>query len=119
MRPNNSLIIPSQVANLSINSTPVWADCIVRASVQAVVTGTVNGAIQLQVSNEQAFGAPANQFVPTNWSDLGSSIPLTSAGSYSIPLFESSYEYLRVVYADASSGSATGTVAVRIKSMGL
>lgn len=119
MRPNNCQVIPATIANAAINSSVVWADDIVRASFQAIVAGTVNGAIQVQVSNEQAVGLPANQYQPANWTNLGTTVALTSAGSYFVPLFESCYEYIRVVYSDSSGGTATGSVAVRMKSLGL
>lgn len=119
MRPNNFAILPAAAANATQTSLCAWAYDIVRASFQLVATGTAAGTIQVQISNDQAVGAPAGQYAPTNWSDLGTTVAVAGAGVYTVPAVECAYEYIRVVYTDTSSGSATGTVAVRMKSMGL
>lgn len=135
LRANNDLIIGTQSngivvgtpASANINSIPQWTDQIVRASFQAVVTGsTSTGTLQLQVSDDKAVGLPANQFVPTNWTNLGSSVAVAAAGIFWVPAIsgttgyvECSYEYMRVVWTDGSSGANNGSVICRMKSMAL
>jgi hypothetical protein len=127
MIPNNNPLnfgtyavpVLSFTASANTNSIAQWATSIIRASFQFVVVGTVNGSFQLQVSNDKASGVPPNQFQPSNWSNVGSSVALTSAGPYLIPETEMSYEYLRVVYTDASGATATGTITGRMASKGL
>lgn len=118
MRPNNSLILNALPANANQVSTVVWALDIVRASFQWVATGTAAGTLNVQASNDQAFGAPANQFLPTNWATIAT-IAVPSSGPFNSGEIETSYEYLRVTYTDGSGGTATGTISVRMKSMGL
>lgn len=119
MNPNNNVVIPVTLANTNINSSVQWSDKIVRASFQIVATGDAAGSLQLQVSNDQAVGKPAYQYVPTNWSNLGSAVVIAGGTIYLIAETEMSYEYLRLVYTDSSSGASTGTVAARMKSMAL
>lgn len=119
MRPVNCQIL-SAAANADQNSNPQWAQDIVRASFQAVVTGsTASGTLQLQFSNDQAVGVAPNKFVPTNWSNLGSSVSVAASGVYSISEVECSYEYLRLVWTDSSSGTNNGTVTARMKAQAL
>lgn len=128
---NNSLISPtaSVAGNASSNSKNVWADSIARASFQVATlgTGVINGTFQLQGSNDQAVGAPAGQFNPINWTNIGPASTVNVATPTAVYLLaaaaglqniETSYEYMRVVFTDASSGAATGTFSIRMKSIG-
>lgn len=129
MRPNNNIInwgsyaVPATTATVAStrSSLAQWANDIVRASFQVVITGSPNGGIKCQVSNDQAVGLPANQFQPINWNDNPDSplIQITAAGVYLIKSFECSYQYLRLVYVDASGGTATGNITGRMESKGL
>ncbi len=107
------------VVNANLNSVAQWATDIVRASFEVVATGNAAGSIQVRVSNDQAVGLPANQFQPTNWNLIGSAVTVSGAGVYLIPLFESSYEYLELLYTDSSGGTSTGRISGRIKAMSL
>jgi len=119
MLPNNVPAFSAIPANASANSKALWADKIVRCSVQALASAANTGTIQLQGSNDQATGANPWQFQPTNWSDIGSALTLSGTTPVLLTEVECSYEYLRIVYTDASGGTATGTVSARVKSMGL
>lgn len=135
MRAQNDLIIGTKTTsgsavgiatNANIIGIPQWSNGIVRASFQAVVTGsTATGTLQLQVSNDIPIGLPANQFVPTNWTNLGTSVAVAAAGVFFVPAIasnvgyiETCYEYMRVNWTDGSSGANTGTVICRMKSDG-
>jgi hypothetical protein len=120
MRPNNNIVFTNVAANANRNSLAQWATDIIRTSFQIVVTtGTATGTMKVQASNEKAFGLPANQFQPTDWSDLGAMVVLNGIGSYLIPSLECSYEYLRLVYTDSSGGTATGLISCRMASKAL
>lgn len=127
MRPQNDLILGTQGAasitgvstGANQNSIPQWTDQIVRTSFQTITTGTCAGTIQIQISDDKSVGLPANQFVPTNWSNLGTPTTVTIAGVYNTGYLECSYEYMRLVWTDTSSGTNTGTVQARMKSMAL
>ncbi len=125
MRPNNATVVTAQPTNATINLTNsnghvIWSNGIVRASFQAAVSaGTVNGALKVQASNDKPTGAMPENFIPTNWNDIsGATVTIaTAATSYMIPYQELCYEYLRLVYTDASGGTATSTITVQMKSI--
>lgn len=123
MRPNNSLIVNGVATNANFVSSTVFADCIVRASAQIVVSsGSCVGTFVWQGSNDQGF--PSSVYQPTNWNTIGSTASIVcsttpSAKVFLLPLTEMSYEYIRIAFTDASAGSANGVVNVRMKSMGL
>ena len=124
MRPNNSLITNNISNSASFNSGVVWANDIVRSSFQIVCgSGSAAGLAQLQASNDIAVGLPPNQFIPTNWSNVGTASVLCSTTAsnraFLITETECSYEYLRVQWTDLSGGSANGLVSIRMKSIGL
>jgi len=118
MRPSNSLIVNGVSCSNTFNSNVVWAWDIVRCSFQFTVSsGSCAGTFKLQASNDIAQGLPANQFVPTNWNDIGSTTvscsSTASLRSFLSPSVDIGYEYVRGVWTDASGGSADGVVSVR------
>lgn len=131
MRPSNSSIIVNGAVgsanSLTINSVNVWAWDIVRCSTQIYISsGSAVGSVQLQGSNQRALGAPANQFIPTLWNNIGSgsglsSISVTgSAGSvFMLQSMETSYEYLRCVYTNSSGSLAVGVIQANMKAFGV
>lgn len=128
MRPSNNPInfgtyaAPSLTPSVSASLASIaqWATDIVRASFQVVITGSANGSLQVQFSNDFAVGTPRNTFQPTNWNNIGNAIFVSGAGSYALPSVECSYEYIRVIYTDSSNGTATGSItSARICAKGL
>lgn len=122
MRPSNSLVINAASAAANKNSVPLWADNIVRVSFQVVASNSsAAGTIQVQVSDDQSVGLPANQFIPTNWANLGSPVTLTGSSSLNalVPAIEVAYEYIRIVYTDTTGATATGTISARAKAIAL
>ncbi len=117
--------ITTNVSNSnSFNSGVVWAGSIVRASFQITVgSGSAVGTLQLQASNDQSSGLPANQFLPTNWNNVGtasvSCSTTATSRSFLIVSTECSYEYLRCAWTDSSGGAANGLVSIRMVSKGL
>lgn len=126
MRPSNSQFLTNGIvgsASFSISSA-IYTDCIVRASFQfTVASGSCAGTFNIQGSNDQSFGVPANQFTPTNWNTITSVTVVASSTalvrSFLIPATELAYEYLRVNFTDNSGGSANGLVNGRCKAIGL
>lgn len=123
MRPNTTQIMNALPVNTN-QSAVVYATDIVRFSVQAVVTGSPTGTLQLQFSNEKPFGKSPSTFVPTKWTNLGSSVAVAAAGTFAVPAaasapwfnaVESAYAYLQLVYTDTSGGTATGTVSANME----
>lgn len=118
MRPANIAPLNAIPGNASKNSVAIWSDFMIRCTVQAEASAANVGSVQLQGSNDFANGN-GNVFAPTNWSAIGSALTLSGTTPVLGPIVETSYEYLRLVYTDASGGTASGTVTARIKSMGL
>lgn len=125
MRPFNTQFLTGGVtgsASFSISSA-IYSDCIVRASFQFTISsGSMLGTFQLQGSNDQSVGVPANQFTPTNWSTITSASVTasvsTTAKTFMILPIECAYEYIRVQFSDLSGGTANGLVNGRSKGIG-
>ncbi len=108
MRPNNNPLLTAATATSNQNSVAQWSENIIRASFQLVSTGTAAGTIQIEASNDQAYGLPPNQFQPTNWSSIGSPVTVTgSPAKFLVPLIELSYEYIRLTYVSTVTGVQT------------
>lgn len=123
MRPVTSQIMNKLAVNAN-QSAVIYATDIVRFSIQAVATGTPNGTLQLRFSNDKPVGVNPASFVPTNWTNLGSSVAVAAAGTFSVPAaasapwfnaVESAYAYLQLVYTDSSGGTAVGTISANIE----
>ena len=106
-------------ANTNQASLALWTDFMVRVTFQIVGTGTTNGSIQIQGSDDQSVGLPANQFQPTNWNNVGASVAVVGTTPSITPEIETCYEYMRLVFTDASGGAATGTISARAKGIAL
>lgn len=113
MRVGNDLIVSSgsMTGTSTINSDPFWIGHAAGYCVQAVWTGTPNGAFKLQASIDPVEPSPNNSNEPTitNWEDVAdSSYSVTgAAGSYTWNVSNAFYRWVRVVYTNTSS---TGTL---------
>ena len=125
MKPVNDLVINAFPSQTSSTSAALWANSILRASFQvSISSGSLTGTFNVQASNDQAIGAPAIQFLPTNWNTITSVTVVCSnttqgAGSFYIQYFETSYEYLRLSYTAGNGGNTNGVYSVRMVSKGL
>lgn len=127
MLPNNIPIVTGGLTGTaSFTSSSVWISKVVRLSSQIVISsGSAVGSFRFDGSDDQApSGQQQAAFTPTNWNPIGSAtvvVASTTAGArvFLIPSFETSYEYVRLVFVDGSAASAVGTFNVRIKSQGL
>ncbi len=123
MRPNNAVVVNQlSVGTASFVSSAFWIQDVVRASFQFVVaSGSFNGSLTLQVSNDLANGFQ-NQFSPTNWSTLGSVTVVASASANTVLLIQASelcYEYGRIQFTASNGGAALGLVNGRMKVLGI
>ena len=119
MRTNNVLnIIPANtVMNTTINSTPMQLYQIYSYAIQVVFTGTPNGTFSLQASCDPVPQATTHSITaaptPTNWTTIsGSNQTVSAAGSVIWNAQDIAYNWVRVTYSDASSGSSTATITV-------
>jgi len=99
----------------TLNSSPIYAQGILYASVQAVSGGTINGTLKLYGSNDRGTQTPGlGTPSVSNWYELGSKT-VTASGD-SLALAEFSYRWLKVNWTDSASGAgATGTFTVTVK----
>ena len=84
----------------------------------SVPSGTVTGSVQLQVSNDEVTANYLSLQEPTNWSNLGSPVSLTTSGTSLITQQDSCYRSLRVVFT-SSDGGASGLVTVNIMALAI
>jgi hypothetical protein len=79
-------------------------------SIQVVFTGTPTGTFKLQASCDSCLIADFPNF-PTNWQDITDSpFTVSSAGDYVWNVFDVMYNWVRVVYTDASGGTSTAVI---------
>lgn len=124
MRVYNEKIASGVVLNANYNSPAAPLKSTVMYSISAVITGTPNGIIKLQASNDpetndtQPGGVPFP--TPTNWVDITNTpFTVTTAGESMWNVRNPAYNYVRVAYVDNSGGSSTATVSIIINSKGV
>lgn len=117
MKPANDIAIATAAANAAVTGKTQWTFGVVRVTFQAVFSNTTAaGTLQVQGSNDYATGLPPGQFIPTNWSSVGSPITVSSSATvYMTPEIETCYEYMRLIYTDTGGGTSTATVTARMK----
>ena len=97
----------------NITSDPIWLAHISNYSIQLVFTGTADGTLKLQASNDE--GANDNHIesaVITNWTDiLNSDQAITAAGGHIWTVENAGYRWVRVVWTDGNSSGANITSA--------
>jgi len=118
MRPSNILALNA----VAVSGTTAYASAAIECqqllalSAQCVSTSTATGVLKFQFSNDPKTNLATNN-VPTNWIDIPSAtVNVTAASTVGIPKTEICYEWVRVVYTNATN---SGTVTVRLKFLGL
>ncbi|HXB11754.1 MAG TPA: hypothetical protein VNZ45_07195 [Bacteroidia bacterium] len=110
--------------NTSGFSPAVQLKSILYYSVAAIVSGTPDGTIYLQASNDPETNdtMPNNdpQPPPTNWVTITNSpFVLTSSGETMWNVRDIAYNYVRVGYTDASGGTSTATMTIIVNCKGM
>lgn len=114
----NELLLAAGDMSGNISTDPIDVRNLIVGSIQCEFTGSPNGTMKLQCSNDVAefLKQPGTQPAPVNWTDItGSSIAVSAAGDIMYNLTSMGYDYLRVVYT-ASSG--TGVLKIRMVGKG-
>lgn len=124
MRTFNKQISTGLALNATKNSPAVQLKNILLYSVAFIVTGTPTGTVKLQASNDPETNdtMPLNnpQPGPVNWVDItDSSFVLAASGETMWNVRDIAYNYVRVAYVDASSGSSTATANIIINAKGI
>lgn len=124
---NKDLLVTDNVrATVSLatshNFNPVALTSIVNVGIQAVFTGTPNGAFTLQVSNDVGYNDSGASNTPTealqyamitNWTTVAnSSFTVVAAGDIFYDYQNAGAKWCRVVWTAAGPGSGTPTVTI-------
>lgn len=87
--------------------------------IQAIVTGTPNGSVSLEASIDPVIETGANYRPPTNWNPVdNSTFVLTTAGNTMWNVSDAQYNWVRVIYVDASGGLSTAVMTASINTKG-
>jgi hypothetical protein len=134
MRTFNRQIATAVPLNASYNSPYVQLKQIYTYTMAAIITGTPNGSIQIQASNDQERNdtqvnvsydpgqSPTNPpaIAPTNWVTIANStFTVSSAGETMWNVNFVGYNYVRVQYTDASGGTSTATMNIIFNGKGV
>lgn len=110
---NTQNIIPAgTVMNHTITSTYYQLRDIYGFCIQVVYTGTPTGTFKLQASADPVpLAGKLSTEPPTHWTDIAnSSYSVTAGGDYMWNVFDSMYNYVRIVYTDTSAGHSSTAV---------
>lgn len=118
MRVSNDVIIDAGDMSGDLTSSVISLDQVYGYSVQAVFTGSPNGTLKLQCSDDpgSAERAPLGSGV-TNWTDItGATFSITGAGDATFNVNLAFYKWARLVYT-RTSGSGSLTARCNTKGM--
>ena len=127
MRTFNQQIAKNIPLNANYNSPYTPLKSIYVYAMAANITGTPNGTLKLQASNDPETNMtqtnignglpPTNP--PVNWVDIeDSTFTVTTAGETMWNVRAVGYNYVRVVYTDLSGGLSTATMNIIINAKG-
>lgn len=112
-------IIPKNtIMNTTLNSNPIQLLLTYSYAIQIVFTGTPTGTFKLQASCDAAANAVSTGLytginAPVNWTDIpNTSTMISSAGNVLFNIQDVGYNWVRINYADGSSGMATSIITV-------
>lgn len=117
---NEDLVLSGTDMTSDITSDPVWLGHIMVLSVQTVYTGTPNGTLKLQGSNDLGSISGSKPITGiTNWTDLGVSDSVSAAGSTMFNVADTGYRWFRLVWEDSSSGNPSTITSARFNVKGV
>lgn len=117
MRPTNTTNMAGLNASTDQTGSVINSAQTIAVSVQALVTGTSTGTLNLQVSNDLApavdsYGVPT----PIHWTSIAN-VSISGAGVYLIPFTNCCYNYIRTQF--THSNGASGTITVNVNETGV
>jgi hypothetical protein len=134
MRTFNKTVASAVPLNANYNSPYVQLKNIYTYTMSAIITGTPNGTIQIQASNDpetndtqtnmptvdgaQPLSPPS--VAPVNWVTITNSpFVVSSSGEEMWNVNYAGYNYVRVQYIDASGGTSTATMKIIFNGKGV
>lgn len=110
MREVDNVILNAIDGSASSNSTAIDSSYMTKATIQAVMTGTSQGTVKIQASNDIQSTIQANSGAPVNWTDIASStVTLTSATSALLAPIDICHGHIRLAYTATAAGNQTVT----------
>lgn len=93
-------------------------------SIVAKITGTPNGSIMIQASNDpETNDTMPNQNpqpAPSNWVTIqDSTFSVTTSGETFYNVTDVAYNYVRIAYTDGSGGTSTATMTITFNGKGM
>jgi hypothetical protein len=128
MRVFNLLVQTNAPLNTSFNSPYVQLKSIFMYNINAIITGTPNGILTLQASNDpETNDTQTNPITnkppavgPSNWVTIRSSnFTVTTQSENMWNVQGTAYNYVRVAYQDTSGGTSTATMDVIFNGKGM
>ena len=122
MRVYNKKIATNVVLNAGRQTEAVELKNIYMYAITATITGTPTGTIKLQASADPLTNTtiPLDDSLPTNWVDVAdSTFTVTAAGQNMWNVREVAYNWVRVVYTDASGGTSTAVMTIVVNCKGV
>lgn len=119
MKPSTSNNINAS-AVVDQNGSVIDANQLFAMSVQAVVTGTSTGTLNVQFSNDISPAVDSNgKPAPTHWSNIATvgTVAIAGAGIYSMPKFDIAYRWIRCQFVHANA--AAGNISVNVNVLGI
>jgi hypothetical protein len=108
--------------NANYTSPNALVRLMVTYTMAANITGTPNGSIHLEASNDPLTNELTNptQPVPTNFATItNSTFTVTAPGTVMWNVYWTGYNYVRVVYTDASGGTSTALMNIVMNAKGI
>ncbi len=117
----NKTLFSSVVMSTDLASPAIPLVNIYGFSIQAVVTGTPTGVFSLQASADPFdYANPTQPPTPANWTTIdGSPCGVTAEANCLWNINGSFYNYVRLVYEDASSGMSTAVLNASLNAKGV
>lgn len=108
---NEDLELSGTDMTSNIDSKALWLGHIVNYSIQVVYTGSPNGTLSIEASNDEGSNTnDTSNAQITNWTQVDAQA-VSAAGSHMFQFENVGYKWVRLVWTNSSSGASTITSA--------
>jgi len=116
---NDELVLSGTDMTAGITSNAIYLGHIINFAVQAVYTGSPDGTISLEASNDKgADDTRTPNPTITNWTSITSQA-VSAAGSIMFNVQDCGYRWVRLRWVDSASGSPSTMTNARINVKGI
>lgn len=111
MQVYNYIFLKNQALNTNFNGIALQLNEMFGYAIQIEWTGTANGTFKLQASVDSNLNQNHQGTWPVNWIDVANSaIVVTTDGSIVWNVTDVMYNWVRIVFTDASGGTSTAVM---------